>query len=55
MEALIEYLIANSPYTKEDLVNYTVAQLENLAYSYGMPNVPAPKEGYRDLYEESGE
>jgi hypothetical protein len=49
METLIEYLLNNSPYAKEDLTDYTIEQLESLAYSYGMPGVPAPKEGYREI------
>jgi len=49
METLIEYLVTNSPYTKEELADYTIEQLESLAYSYGMSGVPAPQEGYREI------
>lgn len=48
MNTIIEYLIINSPYTKEELMVYTLQQLESLAYSYGMPNAPVPVEGLRD-------
>ena len=42
METIIEYLIANSPFSKKELENSTLAQLKCLAYSYNMPNVPKP-------------
>jgi hypothetical protein len=42
METIIEYLIANSPFSKKELENLTLAQLECLAYSYNMPNVLKP-------------
>jgi hypothetical protein len=42
METIIEYLIPNSPFSEKELENLTLAQLECLAYSYNMPNVPKP-------------
>jgi len=42
METIIEYLLANSPYSKKELVDLTLGQLECLAYSYNMPNAPKP-------------
>jgi hypothetical protein len=42
METIIEYLIAHSPFSEKELENLTLAQLECLAYSYNMPNVPKP-------------
>lgn len=51
MEKIIDYLIMNSPYTKEELVDLdlTLKQLESLAYSYGMPDAPVPDVGWRTL------
>jgi len=42
METIIEYLIANSPFSKKELENLTLAQLKCLAYSYNMPKVRRP-------------
>jgi hypothetical protein len=49
MDTIIEYLIINSPYTKEELIVLTLQQLESLAYTYNMPNAPKPDIGWRNL------
>jgi hypothetical protein len=43
MKEVIDYLIANSPYTREELVEFNTEELSSLAYSYGYPGAPAPK------------
>jgi len=42
MEKVIQYLVENSPWTREELVELEAEQLTSLAYSYGYPNAPAP-------------
>ena len=42
METIIEYLLVNSPYSKNELENLTLAQLKCLAYSYNMPKISKP-------------
>ena len=49
MNTIIEYLIINSPYTKEELIVLTIQQLESIAYTYNMPNAPTPDRGWRNL------
>jgi len=44
MNKVIEYLIANSPWDEEDLNSMNAEELTNLAYSYGFPKAPKPKE-----------
>jgi hypothetical protein len=37
IKEMIEYLVDISPYTKEELADYTLEQLENLANQYFTP------------------
>ena len=42
MKQLIDYLILNSPWTHDELIDMDYSQLASLAYSYGYPNAPIP-------------